>query len=249
MRMLAFVGTLLVGSAGVASAADQGTRAGDAVFDWSGAYAGIHLGYGWGDSDFVDDEYNGAPPTFPTVRWGVKSDGVLGGIHAGYNWQYDRVVFGFEGELGYLDLKGKRLQPGTDPFNVPYDAHGAVAGGWYAGVSARLGYAFGRALLYAKGGAVYSGTELRFVDACTTAPCFIGTIDAREEVKWGYQVGGGIEHAVAANWTIRAEYAYLDFGRATITGRGAGGPFEGVIYSTHADLSVHTVRIAASYKF
>lgn len=50
------------------------------------------------------------------------------GLQAGYNWQHGRLVWGVEGEIGYLDIDDSRLQPGSDPFGDPYDASGTVDG-------------------------------------------------------------------------------------------------------------------------
>ena len=66
---------------------------------------------------------------------------------------------------------------------------------------------------------------------------------------WGYQLGAGAEHALNDSWTVKAEYVYLDFGNATISGTGVGGVFNGRLFNIHSDLWVHTVRIGLSYKF
>lgn len=217
-------------------------------FDWSGAYAGIHIGYGWGDSDFTDSEYNGAPP-YPTVGWGVDSDGLITGINAGYNWQRDHMIFGLEGEIGRLNLSGSTAQPGTDPYGIPYDASGTVDKGWYGGLSARLGYAWDRTLLYAKAGVLYSNARSGFKDTCTAGPCGNSTASASKRIGWGYQLGAGVEHAMTKRWTIKAEYAYLDFGTTTISGNIIGGAFGGKPYDIRSDLSMHTVKIGLNYQF
>jgi len=244
-------GALFLAATTLASAADLKAPVKETpkLFDWSGAYAGVHLGYGWGKSDYTDNEYNGFPPAFPTVNWAVDTKGLFGGLQAGYNWQRGSAVFGIEGELGYLGLKGSAMQPGFDPFGVPYDAFGEFDRGWYGGLGGRLGYAMNRTLIYAKGGAVYSDAKVRFIDNCTAAPCGNGSIDASKKVGWGYQIGGGVEHAVTDDWTIKAEYAYLDFGRKTITGVGLTGMSTGITYNIGADLSVHTVRIGVNRRF
>ncbi|MGE5536740.1 MAG: outer membrane protein [Acidobacteriota bacterium] len=241
----------LVGIAFANAATDLAKRANDAspTFDWSGTYIGAHIGYGWGHSNFFDDQYNGRPPFFPPVSWGAASDGVIAGIQAGYNWQRGNTVFGVEGEIGLLGLTGAKLQPGTDPFGIPYDASGTIDDGWYGGLSIRLGYAFNRTLLYAKGGFVYSGAKLGFLDTCTTAPCGDGTINASQRVGFGYQLGGGVEYALTDNWTVKVEYLYLDFGSTTITGTGVLGSADGIVYSIDSDLSAHTVKVGVNYKF
>jgi outer membrane immunogenic protein len=248
MKMLVLAGAFLLGGSGFAFATEAKKTPMES-FDWSGAYAGVHLGYGWGDSRFTDAEYNGFPPFFPTVIWDVGSDGFLGGIQAGYNVQTGSVVLSVEGELGYLGLKGGKLQPGTDPFDVPYDASGTIDKDWYGGISARLGYAWERTLFYLEGGAVYSAANLGFIDTCVTAPCGDTMIEAYKSAGWGYQLGGGVEYAVARNWTIKAEYVYFDFGSHMITGTGVGGSFEGMVFNIHSNLSVHTAKAGLNYKF
>lgn len=248
MTITRIIGTLLLGSAGLAAAAGSEPASSNKPFDWSGPYVGIHLGHGWSDSNFVDSNYNGAPP-FPTVAWGVDSDRLLAGFNAGYNWRRDDRVWGIEGEIGRLNLSSIVLQPGVDPFGAPYDASGTVDGGWHAGLSARLGYASDRTLLYAKAGVVYSRAKLGILDTCTVAPCGNTTLSASEKVGLGYQLGAGVEHALTDRWTIKAEYTYMDFGNGTISGAGVGGAFNGVPFNIQSDLSVHTVRVGLNYKF
>lgn len=63
---------------------------------------------------------------------------------------------------------------------------------------------------------------LGFVDPCSTAPCCTGLVDASQRVGWGYQLGAGLEYAQAESWTVKAEYAYMDFGSTTISGTAGG---------------------------
>jgi outer membrane immunogenic protein len=219
-------------------------------YDWSGAYIGANVGYGWGKSDFRDAEYNGGHTIFPIVNWDVTSRGLIYGMQAGYNVQRGSFVYGVEGELGYLNLKGATLQPGLDPYGDPYDAYGTVKGGAYGSINLRLGHAVDRTLFFAKAGVVYSDAKIGFYDDCTTGTCGPGLIDAVDKLGFGYQVGAGVEHALTEKWTIKVEYTFLDFGNANPRGIvGAGGGFFGQTKGVEGDLSAHTVRVGLNYKF
>jgi outer membrane immunogenic protein len=56
--------------------------------DWSGFYAGAQLGYG-------DVDSNGA---------GLDGNGLLGGIHAGYRWDFGQYVAGAEIDYDTVDI-------------------------------------------------------------------------------------------------------------------------------------------------
>jgi outer membrane immunogenic protein len=83
----AFVATMV--TAGVAAAADlpRGPTPyyapASSLYNWSGAYAGLNLGYQWGK---VTNTV-GSP------------DGIAGGGQVGYNWQNGQFVFGAETDL------------------------------------------------------------------------------------------------------------------------------------------------------
>ncbi len=96
---------------------------------------------------------------------------------------------------------------------------------------------------------MYSAAERGLLDNCTTAPCGTGTIDAAEEVAWGYQLGAGAEFSLARNWSVKAEYAYYDFGKTKITGTGLSGVSLRRIYNTNADLSVQVIKAGLNYRF
>jgi outer membrane immunogenic protein len=55
-------------------------------YDWSGFYVGGHVGYLWGRTRVEEDGVVTEP--------GAPTDGVIGGVLAGYNWQNGPVVFG-----------------------------------------------------------------------------------------------------------------------------------------------------------
>src|SRR4051794_21204071 len=83
---------------------------------WSGAYVGFNVGYAWGSShattSVADPGTYFLPASVAQIAAAgagtVNSKGFTGGVQAGYNWQFGRVVFGIEADANALSLKGSR---------------------------------------------------------------------------------------------------------------------------------------------
>ena len=170
----------------------------DAVFDWSGFYAGAHAGGLSGDVSVTNDSPGVAPGPFD-----YSVDGGFGGGTLGYNWQAGNIVFGIEGDLGYLDPSGSGIILSTDP---AHHQDLTLGSGVYGDLTGRVGLSFDRTLLYAKGGgAFFAGEALQ----ATTRPEYAPT---GTDTFTGWTLGVGVEHAILDNVSIKAEYQHFDFG-------------------------------------
>src|SRR4029079_8708192 len=69
-----------------------------APYNWSGLYVGGHLGYLWGRTHVED---NGI-----TSERNPRTDGIIGGAMAGYNWPIGPAVFGLEGDFAWTRAHG-----------------------------------------------------------------------------------------------------------------------------------------------
>ena len=97
-----------------------------AYYNWSGAYAGLNLGYQWGD----------------VTHLGGHPSGILGGAQIGYNWQASAFVFGLETDI--------QLSGADDTF-APYK----FSNPWFGTLRGRIGYAMNNILIYGTGGLAY----------------------------------------------------------------------------------------------
>ena len=78
-------------------------------------------------------------------------------------------------------------------------------------VTGRLGYAFGPALLYAKGGYAWKDGDHLIATAAACRWPFTTSGNQRD----GYTVGTGLEYMFAPNWSAKLEYMYYNFGSTT----------------------------------
>lgn len=233
MKHLIIASTFLISACGTTFAADVVTAEPPAGFIWSGGYVGINAGYGWGSADAVDLGGNffqeDAGQTLD-----VNTDGFLGGVQAGYNWQSGAFVYGVEADLGYLGVRGDNFVV-EDPDNF-----GSTKLGVYGDLTARLGYAADTLLIYAKGGAAATHYKVSYGDLDG------GDIDpdnsaSKSGGRFGYTVGGGVEWAISEKWTTKLEYQYFDFGKvglADIDGDDA-----------KVKIDAHTIKIGLNYRF
>jgi outer membrane immunogenic protein len=166
-----------------------------AAFNWTGFYAGANVSYNWGDFD-----------TIGTTTRLNDANGFGGGIQAGYNMQYDPLVVGIEGELGYANSK--------DSFA---GSKGTL--GWRGSLTPRIGYAMDRFLPYVKAGVAVGNVEIK--DAT------LGGSDSA--TAWGWTAGVGAEYAVTNNVSVRVEYDYTDLTRESLAlgGTAAKAGFKG----------------------
>ena len=81
-------------------------------------------------------------------------------------------------------------------------------------VTGRLGYTWGPALLYAKGGYAWRGNDNIGVSVGGVPVAFTTTGNHKD----GYTVGAGLEYMFAPNWSVKGEYQYYNFGSTTFTG-------------------------------
>jgi len=234
----ALAGIALVAPLGTALAADlrvpvkAPVMAPVAVYNWTGFYAGVNVGYSWGreTADIVGAattttrtrDFRTAGPTLigdttvvtgPVAFGGTGStnvDGFIGGGQIGYNWQFDRSwLFGLEADLqGSGEKGGFAVCAGVVGCSVAGTADYRL--NWFGTVRGRLGVlASDRVLLYVTGGLAYGEVESSY------ALGFLGFPTSgfgSKQVKVGYTVGGGIEGALWGNWTAKAEYLFMDLG-------------------------------------
>ncbi|SMF38538.1 outer membrane immunogenic protein [Tistlia consotensis] len=194
-------------------------------FDWSGAYAGVHAGWLWGQVDYHE-------PDFAGFAISPDLDGFQGGLLAGYNHQIRRFVLGAEldGGLGTADFgSGESGGNGYSAFDLDWNAH----------ARGRVGYAFERTLVFVAGGLAVARLKIDDTD-----PGF----GEDRSTSVGWTIGGGVEQAITDNLVLRLEYLYDDYGHASYTIDSPAGPFF-PSYQAETDLTAHTLRAAVAWRF
>lgn len=190
------------------------------VWNWTGFYAGLHLGYGWGDISATGISGSSSP------------DGWFGGGQLGYNWQApgSNWVFGLEADISGADISATSAGSfGGATFNesMRIDSFGTIRG--------RVGYAFDRSLAYFTGGWAWGSGNFS-VSAAIPGLGVTGA-SSSSQTQSGWVLGGGLETAINQNWTWGIEYQHLSFGSATY--------FGGVSVNSDVD----TVRLKLNYLF
>lgn len=143
------------------------------LFNWTGFYVGGSAGYSWGSSI------------------GGNTNGFIGGVQAGYNFQVSpSVVFGAETDISYTSADEKR---GGAKFSADY----------LGTIRTRLGYSLDRVMFYATAGLAYGGGELS-----------AGGL-TNDQSHWGWTIGAGVETMLTRNISAKLEYLYVDLNDQT----------------------------------
>ena len=211
-RLLA-VPAAMVFFAGAAVAADLPSKTAEPsyeapppipVFSWTGVYAGIQAGYGFGR-----DNATLRAPGAGATAFGSTPNGIIGGGHIGANYALPaaignaKLIVGVEG-----DVDGADYQHSSGPFGGVFAGDTATTTSDIKGSArGRLGIGVNRVLFYATGGAAFASFATRY-NATPGAAAF----DSSSRTKTGYTVGGGVEYAFMNTVSVRAEYRYTDYG-------------------------------------
>jgi outer membrane immunogenic protein len=209
-----------------------------AQFFWTGFYMGTGIGAAWTTSTF-NDPFSGLTGS-PSPRGFL-----LSGI-AGINYQIGAVVFGAEG-----DFTGAWVKSGSVIDAVNNSLSIQVL--WTSTITARLGMAFDRLLIYGKGGAAFD------YDRDTVMIPNSATANG-SAYRAGWTLGGGLEYALTDHWTGRLEYDYLRFPVKGVSFQGTAVPafvpdptkpfnsFPGTASGT-IGMYINEVKAIAAYKF
>ncbi|MBP1178329.1 outer membrane beta-barrel protein [Methylobacterium sp. PvR107] len=214
------------------------------VFTWSGVYGGLFAGFGALDSatQFLctgPDGRAGAAgcPVLPSRRG--TDDGFIAGGEVGGNWevgsgfvvggaadyQFTRLWDYGEREGRFTDSGGRALI-----FNV---AHAGQRLDQLATVRGKVGFALGPTLIYGTGGLAFG--NVRIDSNLTTFNRSV--FDAREgEVRTGYAVGAGLEHAFTDHLSAKVEGLYYDLGSRSVL----AAPIGRVLPGYHAGARIAT---------
>ncbi len=165
-----------------AGAADMDTPVGT---DWSGSYLGVHTGYLWGETEV---EEGGV-----IVESGAKTDGWVGGIYLGHNWQRDELVFGIDADAGLADVSGTGRPPPPELPNT-YDMK------WNAHLRLRAGVAPGQGNVHLFAAAGVAFANFSFTDGDTG--------EGSDATYVAPSVGGGAELKLSDSLTARMEAIY-----------------------------------------
>jgi Outer membrane protein beta-barrel domain len=255
MKTLLLASALLASTiAGPASAADMPVKAPPPVpfWSWTGFYIGGHGGYGWKDNNFAE-----VIQTNPLLTLGgIKSQGAVYGIQAGYNWQSGWVVGGLEIDVSATTIKGtsdsvvRNFAGGLQITDSEADNVKLLGT-----ARARLGAAVTsgccwNVLVYGTGGLAWEQLQRTDTEIVAT-PAVIQTAVTtarRDHFGWVAGVGGELQLG-NTNWIARAEYLYYYFGEVepvtTVTTAPVGTSFA----DTQGHQRISVVRGALSYKF
>src|SRR5262249_51554105 len=125
-------------------------------------------------------------------------------------------------------LRGSRQGTGTYPFFYsiqnfsPFAINSSFNTDWLYTLRGRIGVPVSSNLMaFATGGLALTrlGVSNLFSDNVSNGaqPSALGSANG-SETKAGWVVGGGLEYALVKNWSIKAEYLFVKFGKVTATG-------------------------------
>jgi outer membrane protein OmpA-like peptidoglycan-associated protein len=198
------------------------------TYNWTGPYVGLQGGYGWGDST------GGLAVSGFPIPYHPHPDGVIGGAHAGYDWQMGHLVIG-----GVADVDGADLQGDSIRTHAQYQVK--TLNNLDASLRGKVGLAFSRVQLYGTGGLAVGDVKSEY--SCPTCYRAPGPYDTLKNVRVGWTAGAGAEVALAAKWSADVEYRYTDLGSKAFT------DLVTTAQDTGNNFTFSAVTVGVSYRF
>ena len=198
-----------------------------AVPSWTGWYAGLNAGYGWGgEAVGISGDPAlltiGIPNGVVPATIADKPKGFIGGGQVGYNYQINQWVLGVEADLQWSDIKRQQTILTATPGFPPFRTSDEQKLDWFGTLRGRLGYVPSAPwLIYATAGLAYGQVSLSGYSAlnfpglpiCTGTYCGTGSLS---ETQLGWTAGAGVEYALNRAWSLKAEYLYYDLGTVSL---------------------------------
>lgn len=223
MKFSKTIAALLLGATSITALASS-ARAADAVateapaagFNWSGVYVGFGGGVGAVNHGLM-------VPGTSFQQGELGAGGFFGEATIGYDHMLsDRVLIGAFADARFGNV-GLSFEAGGNELKITNDY------GFDAGV--RAGYLLTPATLaYVLGGYSWQHINVDFPGA----PAGVNLDSDRD----GYVLGLGLETAVSANWTLKGEYRFADYGRDSLVAFGGAD----------AETTTHTFHVGANYR-
>lgn len=197
---------------------------------WAGFYIGIHGGAT--RSDYEDGNvrvsaergFDGSAFSFDGLD--AESWEAIGGLHAGYNWQWSQLVFGVEGAASL----------GEDAI----DYIGSLRG--------RLGWAFGSVHLYGTGGVSFGGFADDFA-VTSDGGVGLASRERSNEDNIGWVAGGGAELKLTQSVSLGVEglyHRFQDYNSKIVLEDDDG---DTATFTTDAEQDFWVLRARLSYHF
>jgi outer membrane immunogenic protein len=195
--------------------------------------------YNGGDGCWIAD--NNVDPWYSSdgAQWGGNGDNqtvAFGGGQFGFNWMpygWTSVVLGIEVDIDGIGNSGERTYNANGygylegDLNSPYPTSINTIrvkrdGGFAGDVTGRIGWTWGPAMIYAKGGFAWLESNLKVrathCDLMDGVSCTTFGVNYDGYGDWnnnktltGWTVGGGVEWLLNPNWSVKIEYLHFDF--------------------------------------
>ncbi len=218
-----------LGAALALAATGANARSLDAPFSWSGFYLGGHAGYGWGE---VSGEFVFPGDPYPTT----KTNGLIGGVHVGYQRQLGQLVLGAEAGITQLQNSDNGVPYPLAPVS---SVESRLEDLGYIG--AKIGWSSGKWLPYVAGGYANVDVSKRQFASGTGATQF--TSSERQD---GWYLGAGADWALSPNWIFGVDYRHYDFQKTMHFPVSPGGVPD-IPVNMQATIDAVTLRL--DYKF
>jgi outer membrane immunogenic protein len=145
-------------------------------YNWTGVYAGVHVGGGWAD-----------------LGVGDTGTGFIGGGQVGFNYQVNQWVWGLEADISGSGINNNLASIGTPfgPITANFNWNSLTT------LAPRFGYASDNWLVYSKVGGAWADVSVN-----VNAP--FGFNSSAGGTASGWVAGVGAEYAFWSNWSARS---------------------------------------------
>jgi outer membrane immunogenic protein len=216
------------------------------VTNWQGIYVGGQVSYGSVTSKVpgglnADMQGTFFPPAGLSYNWqplGNAHDINTGyGAFAGYNWQWDDVILGVEGNYIHDGFRSSTTATGftfqSDNVTVATQTNSVatVKLSDFGSLRLRAGYAIGCFLPYAFVGAGFGSQTVDRAISANPPPIRPGwATDSSSKLIYGYSAGFGVDTQLIGGLFARAEYEYRRI-------------------TSNIESNVHSARVGLGYRF
>jgi len=226
------------------------------VNQWTGCYVGLNAGAVWGR---MNDDWTPNPAGFPnsaqlsrvqtTGSGSLDGTGFTGGGQIGCNWQMNQLVLGAEADMQYTGLDESRdvtvLLPGVGTGSETY--HEDFRSRWLSTFRGRLGWLLNPTwLIYGTGGLAVANIES--TDTVLLVGGTTNTVSG-SSTRAGWTVGGGVEWMFAPQWSVKAEYLYVDLGSFSTTSVNSDPTHPNTTINHDHHLTENIARVGVNYHF